>query len=232
MASRFARCWHVQPAEHVYYDPDMALEHDEVLTQLDQSHARLGATLAGLTEEQARDGSLLPGWSRGHVVTHLCRNADALRRLTLGVLDGTPAEMYPGGPEARNAAIEEGADRPVELLVADQDFAGSRLLQDLRRLPADALDTAVTWRKPATARDLAIMRWKEIEIHHLDLGLGYTAADWPREFVDATLSAELPALREAGVDVQVPDLPDHEVLAWLVGRPARDDLPAIPSWPF
>jgi maleylpyruvate isomerase len=210
----------------------MALDHGEVLTQLEQSAARLEATLAGLTEQQARGASQLPDWSRGHVVTHLSRNADAVRRLALGVLTGAPATMYPGGPEARNAAIEEGADRPVELLVADQHFTGERLLTELRRLPDDALDTPVTWRKPATARDLATMRWKEIEIHHLDLDLGYTAADWPREFVEATLNAELAALDEAGVDVQVPDLPQHELLAWLVGRPTRDDLPTLPSWPF
>jgi maleylpyruvate isomerase len=140
--------------------------------------------------------------------------------------------MYPGGSDARNAAIEEGADRPVELLVADQNFAGSRLLEDLRRLPGDALDTPVAWRKPITARDLASMRWKEIEIHHVDLGLRYTAADWPLEFVEATLSTELPALKETGVDVEVPDLPGPELLAWLIGRPTRDGLPAIPSWPF
>jgi maleylpyruvate isomerase len=210
----------------------MTLSHGEVLSLLAQSHARLSAALADLTEQQARAGSLLPDWSRGHVVTHLSRNADALRRLALGVIDGAPAEMYPGGPAARNAAIEEGADRPVELLVADHAFAGSRLLTELRRLPDGALDTAVAWRKPATARDLASMRWKEIEIHHLDLGLGYTAADWPPEFVHATLDADLPTLGQAGVDVQVPDLPEHEVLAWLVGRPTRDDLPAVPAWPF
>jgi maleylpyruvate isomerase len=186
--------------------------------------------MATLTEEQARAGSLLPGWSRGHVVTHLCRNADALRRLVLGVVSGTPAEMYPGGPPARNAAIEEGADRPVELLIADCGFAGPRLLEDLRRLPDDALDTAVAWRRPITAGDLAPLRWKEVEIHHLDLDLGYTAADWPPEFVEATLSAELPALTATGV--QVPDLADHEVLAWLVGRPTRAGLPDLPAWPF
>ncbi|HEX8095672.1 maleylpyruvate isomerase N-terminal domain-containing protein [Jatrophihabitans sp.] len=210
----------------------MRPDHVETLGQLEQSHARLTATLAGLSEEQARAGSLLPGWSRGHVVTHLCRNADALRRLALGALNGVPAEMYPGGPEARNAAIEEGADRPVELLVADHDFAGSRLIGVLRGLPSDALDTPVTWRKPITAGDLAMLRWKEIEIHHLDLGLEYTAGDWPPEFVEATLGTELPELSKAAADVEVPDLPRHELLAWLVGRPTRPGLPDLPSWPF
>jgi len=210
----------------------MTADHAELLSQLGRSHDRLGLTLGRLTDEQARQPSLLPGWSRGHVATHLSRNADAIRRLTLGVLSGVPAEMYPGGPDARNAAIEEGADRPAALLAADHDFAGSRALATLRLLTDDVLDVPVRWRKPITARDLVVLRWREIEIHHLDLDLGYTAADWPAEFVQATLATELPALREAAGDVAVPDLPDHEVLAWLVGRPARRDLPAIPSWPF
>jgi maleylpyruvate isomerase len=209
----------------------MTVDHGELLDQLGRSHTRLAATLAALTDQQAREPSLLPGWSRGHVATHLSRNADGLRRLALGVLGGEPAEMYPGGPDARNAAIEEGADRPAALLAADHDFAGSRLLSTLRLLPEELLDTAVRWRKPIPARELVSLRWKEIEIHHVDLGLDYTAADWPSEFVQVTLSTELPALPAAS-NVVVPDLPEHELLAWLVGRPTRTDLPDAPTWPF
>ena len=40
----------------------------------------LGA-LTVLTDEDMRAPSLLPRWSRGHVVTHLARNADALCNL-------------------------------------------------------------------------------------------------------------------------------------------------------
>jgi maleylpyruvate isomerase len=210
----------------------VTVDHDELLDQLGRSHARLNDTLAGLTDEQARQPSTLPGWSRGHVATHLCRNADAIRRLALGVLSGTPGEMYPGGQEARNSAIEEGADRPAALLAADHDFAGSRALATLRLIPADGLDTPVKWRRPIIARELPGLRWREVEIHHLDLGLDYTAADWPAQFVAATLATELPALHAAAPDVTVPDLPEHEVLAWLIGRPTRPDLPDLPSWPF
>jgi hypothetical protein len=50
--------------------------------------------------------------------------------------------------------------------------------------------------------------------------------------VTATLSTELPALKEAAGGVVLPELPDRELLAWLVGRPTSIDLPAIPAWPF
>jgi len=210
----------------------MTVDHAELLRELGRSHARLAGTLAVLTDDQARGPSKLPGWSRGHVATHLCRNADAIHRLALGVLSGVPAEMYPGGQDARNAAIEDGADRPAGLLAADHDFAGSRALATLALLTEDVLDVPVKWRRPIVARELPVLRWREVEIHHLDLDLGYTAADWPPQFVAATLATELPSLRKAVGDIAVPDLPDHEVLAWLLGRPTRPDLPAIPSWPF
>nr|WTB32971.1 maleylpyruvate isomerase N-terminal domain-containing protein [Streptomyces sp. NBC_00830] len=35
--------------------------------------ARIGAGLDSLTRLQAREPSALPGWSRGHVITHLAR---------------------------------------------------------------------------------------------------------------------------------------------------------------
>ncbi|MFI6470242.1 maleylpyruvate isomerase N-terminal domain-containing protein [Streptomyces sp. NPDC050516] len=57
--------------------PDVA----RVLDGVRGSATRLGATLASLTDQQADRPSLLTGWSRGHVVTHLARSADAYHRL-------------------------------------------------------------------------------------------------------------------------------------------------------
>ncbi|MDG3008912.1 maleylpyruvate isomerase family mycothiol-dependent enzyme [Rhodococcus sp. D2-41] len=210
----------------------MTMGYAEVLSAVADSHARLLATLDALTDDQARGDSLLPGWSRGHVATHLARNADALNRFAVGVLSGTPGEMYPGGPEARAAAIEEGAGRPAGLIAADVRFAGGRVIENLGRIPEELLDTPVRWRKPVTARGVPVLRWRELEIHHVDLGLGYTVADWPEDFVESTLAAELPALTEHAPEVDVPGLPGAELLAWLIGRPTRGGLPELPSWPF
>lgn len=196
------------------------------------SQSRVERSLAGLDDARFVGPSALPGWTRGHVATHLARNADGLRRFVLGVRDGSDSEMYPGGPEARAAAIEEGAGRPADLLVADLTFAGRRLVDDLRAADPARLDTTVKWRKPIAARDIPTLRWRELEIHHVDLDVGYTWSDWPDEFVDATLAVELPALAGVAPDVTVPDLPPAEVLSWLIGRPTRRGLPALPPWPF
>ena len=210
----------------------MAMSYGDVLTAVGESQAKVESAVDILTDERAREASLLPGWSRGHVVTHISRNADALNRFAVGVLTGAPGQMYPGGPDARGAAIEEGADRPVSLLAADFRFAGSRAIDSMKKLTQDMLDTPVKWRKPITARDLPMLRWRELEIHHVDLAVGYSAMDWSERFVRETLKTELPALAEVAPGVNPPDLPEAELLAWLVGRPTRDDLPELPSWPF
>lgn len=205
----------------------------ELVEQVRESGERLRGTLGAMTEEQARGASLLPGWSRGHVVTHLARNADAMHRFSRGVLDGRAAPvMYPGGPEARASAIEEGADRPVELLRADLDFSGTRAEVAMDAVPERLLDTPINWKHVVPARMIPVLRWRELEIHHVDLGLGYTPADWPGAFVTRTLATELPALRGSDWAGEVPGLPGPELLAWLVGRPTRAGLPAVPDWPY
>jgi maleylpyruvate isomerase len=211
----------------------MSSSYSDRLAAVRESHARVETTLAELTDDEARGPSQLPGWTRGHVATHLSRNADALWRFARGVLAGVPVtQMYPGGPDARAAAIEEGADRPASLLAADFRFAGSRLVAMLGEISEDLFETPVAWSRPVSARDLPVLRWRELEIHHVDLGLDYTASDWPAEFVQSTLESELPRLREAAPEVSVPELADHELLAWLIGRPQSDGLPQLPPWPF
>src|ERR1700740_1674526 len=83
---------------------------------------RLTTEAAGLTDGQVRERSRLPGWSRGHVLTHLARNADGLRNLLIWARTGVVTPQYPSF-EARNEEIEGGAGRPARELVVD--FAGS-----------------------------------------------------------------------------------------------------------
>lgn len=213
--------------------PHTDQSYTALLDEVVASQRALESTLETLTDQQAREPSRLAGWSRGHVVTHLARNADALNRFAVGVITGEPApEMYPGGPAARAAAIEEGAGRPVELLAADFRFAGRRVIDSLREITADRYETPVNWRKPVTAWDVPVLRWRELEIHHVDLGLDHAVGDWPEAFVDNTLATELPELKALHPDVTIPELPRHELLAWLIGRPTRTGLPSVPAWPF
>jgi len=79
---------------------------------------RLLATAAALRDARAREPSLLPGWSRGHVLTHIARNADGLANLLRWAGTGRETPMY-ASAASRSADIEAGAGRPAAELTAD-----------------------------------------------------------------------------------------------------------------
>ena len=212
------------------------------LAALLDSTARLGATLDSLDDEQARRPSLLPGWSVGHVLTHLARNADGMLHHVDWALSGVAHPMYASG-DARGADIEAGAGRPAAALAADVRGSADRLAVGLDRLGAagpEELDRLLLFGPPrpeaepdTPARALPYARRREVEIHHVDLGLGYGPRDWPADFVERTLI--LVHGRSGAVDaVGEP----ADVLAWRLGRPAtgpvrrRDgsDVGEPPPW--
>ena len=91
-------------------DSDAALSSalDEMAAVTD----RLLQSVDSMSPEAVAGPSLMPGWTRGHVLTHLARNADAITNLVLAARTGDGRPMYVGGPEGREAAIQAGADRP------------------------------------------------------------------------------------------------------------------------
>src|ERR687888_67400 len=102
-----------------------------VATLLDwvrQGHRRLEDELGRLPPDALAQNSILPGWTRGHVVTHLARNADALRNLLYWARTGERTPMYPSY-EARNSAIEMGAGRPLPEQLEDLQGASARFVE-------------------------------------------------------------------------------------------------------
>src|SRR6187549_2080140 len=69
----------------------------------------LGDTI-GVDDNAWRSASRLPRWSRGHVATHLARQADGLARLVEWAGSGVRQEMY-ASPQHREDEIEAGAGR-------------------------------------------------------------------------------------------------------------------------
>ncbi|MET9437474.1 maleylpyruvate isomerase family mycothiol-dependent enzyme [Streptomyces sp. NPDC006551] len=120
--------------------------------------------------------SRLPGWSRGHLLAHLARNADAL----VNVLQGRP--MY-ASAEARDADIERDAVRPLDVQLDDVRATAERF-DAVGREPAD-WDRIVELRNGVTDRAARVpfRRWVEVALHHVDLGVGYELEDLPEEFV-------------------------------------------------
>jgi maleylpyruvate isomerase len=178
-------------------------------------------------------------------------------RLLTGALHGTPAVQYPGGAEGRAADIEAGAGRAASELVADVIRSDEAVDAAFAAMTDEAWTNTVEFRdgRVRTADRCASSRWREVEIHHVDLDLDrYTIADWPAEFVAFVLPGELSRLGKrlgagqaveiggirygsSGAEAATVDGPDFAVLAWLIGRPRlaaphldTAALPELPPW--
>ena len=163
------------------------MDTEIALAQVAESTDRLLATADGLADAQAAAPSRLPGWTRGHVLTHLARNADGFRNLLTWAGTGDETPMYPS-EEARDRGVEEGAGRSAAELAADVRVSAAALAAAAQDLPARAWDALVA-RRGVTypAREILSGRLVELEFHHVDLDTGYRPADWPASFVAATL---------------------------------------------
>lgn len=199
-----------------------------LVSQVARSQARLDASLAALTDGQVRAASALPGWTRGHVLAHIAGNARTAAEMFEGYARGEDIEQYAGSPTRREAEIEADGNRSAAELVELVRQTGARCLAAYRSMPD--WEGTLRWqsgRRPVTRGPVS--RWREIEIHRLDLDLGSTFSDWSLEFVEFHLARELPRLSERAPDIAVPELPAAQLLAWLVGR-GGNGLPQLPPW--
>ncbi len=165
--------------------------------RIDDATQRLLGAGRALAESDLRAPSLLPGWTRAHVLAHLARGADAMRNVMIGARSGQDRPAY-ASSQARAAGIERtAAQRPTDLMA---DVAGSAMaLRTIaRQLPDEAwayqvkiLDSA---RFPAT--ELLTRRLVEVELHHSDLGIGYGPADWPAAFTALELDEPMRSQRQ------------------------------------
>jgi maleylpyruvate isomerase len=230
-------------------DSDAALS--SALDEMAAATDRLLESVDGLSPEAVQGPSLMPGWTRGHVLTHVARNADAITNLVLAARTGDGRPMYAGGPEGREAAIQAGASRHLGDLRLDLDESAERLLAAFADgFPAAARSREVTMLRGATAYgwEIPLIRIREVEVHHVDLAAGYTTADWGAAFAARTLDQLAPFFRSARecpvgtlvatdsearweVAADGPELagPVTELAAWLVGRSPGDGLAVRPA---
>lgn len=206
------------------------------LTEITAATQALLATAARLDDAAVRAPSLLPGWTRGHVLTHVARNADGGTRLLTWARTGVESYEYPS-LEARAAEIEDGAGRPAAALLDDVRHSAERFAEAFALMPDEAWERTVQWTTGARhpAARAADSRLTEVLIHHVDLDAGFTPRDWPADFTTRLLTSVTAsfARREDGPDLHLRATDTGEehgvgdrlvtgpatyLLAWLLGR--------------
>ena len=213
-------------------DASIAIPH---LEEMVVATTRYLGALTVLTDDDIRAPSQLPGWSRGHVVTHLARNADALCNLVRWAETGVETPMYPS-QQQRDADIDAGAVRSAHDLRVDSSASAGRFLQAMNELDVRHQDAPVSRMAGGPtfpARDIALLRRIEVEVHHADLDIGFSHLDWPADFGDLLVtrvqddradgpamvlkSTDTDGLWKYGVQGQGPAITGRAVdLAWWV----------------
>jgi maleylpyruvate isomerase len=155
------------------------------MTGLDASAIALNRTVDALSSDDLAEPSLLPGWSRAHVVAHLALNGFAMAGVVDAVGRGETVAMYESDDQ-RNSDIDElvdteAADLRDRLLAATTAFSDAVAAVDEDRW--DGVFTRTPGAPPWPAATIVSTRRREVEIHHADLGVAYTRHDWPDDFV-------------------------------------------------
>ncbi|MFE1071291.1 maleylpyruvate isomerase N-terminal domain-containing protein [Streptomyces sp. NPDC058783] len=196
--------------------------------------ARTGTELlldavAGLDEDALTAPSVLPDWTRKHLVAHVAANADALGNLVHWAATGEERPMY-ASAEERAAGIAKGPTLSAGELRSWLTDSARKLAAGLDGLTEEQWGHQVVTAQGRTvpATELPWMRAREVCVHAVDLGTGVvTFADLPKGFLTA-LVVEIRAKRGLA---ELPDGPLPEVAAWLAGRPhTLADAPALGPW--
>ncbi|MFF1556126.1 maleylpyruvate isomerase family mycothiol-dependent enzyme [Streptomyces sp. NPDC058279] len=237
-----------------------AADHPSVLLPvLRVSADNLLRTAKNLTAEQLRGPSLLPEWTRAHVLVHLARSADSRLRLLTTARGRADLPQYPD-EATRAREIRQGVRRDAATIRVDLETSLGGLLHAIAEHPAEAWDVPVRW-LGGGLRPVRGVLWsllRELEVHHVDLASSYTPSDWPVALVMRELRETVRRLNDdpgmppvrINVDEVAPHLgigdgpgplvrgPAADVLAWLIGRSdgtalsvhPPGALPGVPAW--
>jgi len=198
------------------------------------AHARSFHAIERIDEAGVRRMTRLPGWSVGHVLTHLARNADSHVLRAEAAMQGEIVDQYVGGLEGRDADIETGSSRSAQALIEDVRRSGQALEDLWQNLPPESWSgrSRDAGGQVRFLFELPSRRWQEVEVHLVDLDVGVSHKDWPDEFVlewlPRTRERMWAKISREGIHPHFDDPADE--LAWLYGRLPSNDPPQPPPW--
>lgn len=154
------------------------------LTGLEAATDRLLQTARSMADSDLAAPSLCEGWTRGHVLSHIARNADGATRLLWWGRTGVPWFQYVS-QFLREAEIDDGAGRPLDRQLADLEESAARVLAEAGGLAPEDWERPVRWLagNQQPARRVLDARLAEVQYHHVDLDAGYSFADWPPNYL-------------------------------------------------
>jgi len=184
------------------YDAANAPHADLALAR--RGTAYFARKLGELSDAELDEPSLLPGWTRRHVIAHVGYNARALTHLTEWARTGVETPMYPS-PDARERQMARGVTLPARALRHLFEHAAVHLTVEWRDLGDEQWDVQVRTAQGRTVpvRETAWMRGREVWVHAVDLGNDGSFLDFPPEFVDRLIADVFGAWARRGESVDL-----------------------------
>lgn len=192
-----------------------------------------------LSDAQLDEPTLLPGWTRRHLIAHVGYNARAITRLVQWANTGVETPMY-ASPEQRSHEIELGATMPARALRNLNHHAAVSLNVEWRDTPQDRWNNEV---KTAQGRTVPLtetvwMRTREVWLHAIDLNNGAPITDIPDGVLERLLRDILSAWekRETDPGYAITIENRHDLGPLGAGTTAEDPLsirgtlPAVLAW--
>ncbi|UKA51395.1 maleylpyruvate isomerase family mycothiol-dependent enzyme [Arthrobacter sp. FW305-123] len=215
--------------------------------------------LSKMDESSVAEPSELPGWTRGHVLAHIAGISTAMARQLDYARRGETIELYDGGMDGRNKAIELAAGHSLARHTEAVTSAVDAAVAAFDALGPNEWQARIAYRD-GTVLDGGLALWRELTIHASDLRLGFGPETWSRPFCEhliGFLEARVPdsskfvlqptglpqrSIGSGGTSIAITGMLT-DIAAWLAGREpslgslrataAADgvDLPELLPWP-
>jgi maleylpyruvate isomerase len=183
-------------------------------------HERLVSATAALTDGDVAQPSLLPGWTRGHVLTHLAQKTTTHVWLFEGAYVDEVRDQYPQGFARAQVELLAAAGRSATELRSDLTASFASLETAWSELPDGCWDReGICVPGPRSMRQIVDRHLRDVEVHHVDLDIGYRPGDWPEAFVESELAKRIAGLADRASHAAL--------LAWLLGRA---EAPVLGPW--
>ncbi|MFW0775537.1 maleylpyruvate isomerase family mycothiol-dependent enzyme [Paenarthrobacter nitroguajacolicus] len=232
---------------------------DALPAELHKAAGTVTRLLSKMDESSVSEPSELPGWTRGHVLAHLAGISNAMARQLEYARRGETIELYDGGMDGRNKAIELAAGHSLARHTASVTTSLGAAIPAFDALGPDDWQARIAYRD-GTVFDGGLALWRELTIHASDLRLGFGPETWSRMFCEhliGFLEARVPhtykfvlqptglpqlSLGSGGTSIAITGMLT-DIAAWLAGREATlgslrataaadgVDLPELLPWP-
>jgi maleylpyruvate isomerase len=232
-----------------------ALDVAPTVDIVDTSSQHLVSIARDLDDSSMRAPSLLPGWTVGHVLSHIALHGEGMVRCADDLRAGRLGVMYPGGVDARAIAIDRGAGCSAVEIVEHLAASCAAFGKSWMPAPPEGRCISAIGLNEFSSDTVLLRRLRELEVHGSDTGIEALAYDrWSNAFVGADLTNQwesvvkrtdqpLHLVDELGgvwrTDSADPLAPSEsepfettrrDLLAWLLDRRTETALPRLTPW--